>query len=252
MRKFLTEKRIMVLLAIFVMLAFAVSIFSAFRAFNLSPGEQVIIPGGAVVAKPTNNIADVSISSDGFLILKYEDGTERQAGYILQKGERGDDGQGLGPTDAQVAAAVAAYCTTDGRCDPKSPSATQVALAVSEYCSSRGECKGPSGNDGGTGATGATGNNGVDGQNATPEQIMAAVQQYCSNNNCQGPKGDAGSIGPDGQSPVMNCVIRDESGVDRQYVAWKYSTEADTEYRDLYLLPVWAQGSDCVDLSGTA
>ena len=247
MIRFFSERRAYFLLEALVILALLFSGYSAYKAMTLKPGEQATISGGTTVSKPSNNIADVSITDDGYLLLKYEDGTQRQAGYILQKGEKGDDGQCIGPTDAQVAAAVASYCTTNGRCDPKSPSAAQVALAVSEYCSTRGECQGPDGNDGNDGATGATG---PAGQNATPEQIMSAVQQYCSDGRCRGPQGETGIAGANGKDPVMNCVIRQTNGLQTQYVAWKYSTEANSAYRDLYQLPVWAQGSDCVDLTG--
>lgn len=242
MKKLLTEKRILVTLGILIILAFGFSLFTAIRSFTLSPGEQVVTSGGITVTKPTNNITDAKLRDDGILIVQYEDGTTREVGYIV--GPRGESGQSIAPSEAQIAAAVVAYCTTNNRCDAKAPSAEQVATAVSNYCSGRNNCVGA------TGSTGATGATGADGQNATTEQVMAAVQQYCANGRCTGPQGVQGVAGTNGQDPVMSCVIRQASGgINRQYVAWKYSTEADSLYRNLYLLPTWAQGENCIDLT---
>ena len=241
MMKIFTQKRIMIILGILVFLAFIFSAGTAYRTFNLSPGEEVVTSGGITVAKPTNNIKDARLNDRGFLVVEYEDGTTREVGYIV--GPRGESGSSIAPTEAQVAAAVVSYCTTNGRCDPRSPSAEQVAIAVSDYCSTRNNCTGP------TGATGSNGANGQDGQSATTEQIMLAVQNYCADGRCTGPTGSQGLPGANGQDPVMSCVIREANGIDRQYVAWRYAVEPDTAYKDLYLLPVWAQGSNCVDLT---
>lgn len=39
---------------------------------------------------------------------------------------------------------------------------------------------------------------GANGQNATPEQIAAAVADYCADGRCRGPQGEAGPAGPAG------------------------------------------------------
>lgn len=231
----------MIGMTVAVFLAFIFSAFTAYRSLNLSPGEEVVTSGGITVAKPTNNIKDARLNDKGFLVVEYEDGTTREVGYII--GPRGESGSSVAPTEAQIAAAVLDYCTTNGRCNPRSPSAEQVAIAVSDYCSTRNACAGP---------TGATGNTGSQGQNATSEQVMLAVQNYCADGRCTGPSGPAGiagTNGTNGQDPVLSCVIREVNGIDRQYVAWRYSSEPNSAYKDLYILPVWAQGSDCVDLT---
>lgn len=63
----------------------------------------------------------------------------------------------------------------------------------------------------------------------------------------QGPKGDtgatgaAGSNGVNGLSPEIACVVRTVTTVQTKYVAWKYTTEDNSKWRDLYKLPVWAE-----------
>lgn len=83
--------------------------------------------------------------------------------------------------------------------------------------------KGDKGDKGDTGATGAPGADGANGTN-----------------------------GVDGRDPVLSCVVRTTNGLRTQYVAWKYATEADAAYRNLYKLPTWAQGENCVDLTAGA
>ncbi len=106
------------------------------------------------------------------------------------------------PTAAQVAAAVADYCTF-GRCkgdDGASPTATQLNAAVSRYCAP-GRCQGKDGADGADGANGATGADGQDGTQGpgpTDQQIADAVAAYCSAGNCRGAEGPPGAPGQDG------------------------------------------------------
>jgi len=235
MRKFLTEKRILIGLSFLILLAFLFRSFTLFKSLNLQPGEEVIAPGGITVIKPSNNIVDATLDNSGILTVKYEDGTTKQVGYVTgPRGDRGEAGEGLPPTQAQIAAAVLDYCTTNNRCDAKEPTPSQVATAVSNYCAANNQCKGDKGDTGTAGANGSNGTNGADGQSPTTEQIMAAVADYCStNNNCKGEQGVQGVPGNNGQ-----------------FVAWKYATEALSAYRDLYEIPVLAQGQNCVDLRG--
>ena len=62
-------------MTVLVFLAFLFSAFTAYRTFNLSPGEEVVTSGGITVAKPTNNIKDARLNDRGFLVVEYEDGT---------------------------------------------------------------------------------------------------------------------------------------------------------------------------------
>ena len=237
MRKLLNERRVLIILAVLVMLGFIFTTLTAIRAFTLEPGQEVTTSGGITIAKPSNNITDATLRPDGVLVVKYEDGSVKEVGYIL--GQNGKDGESISPTQAQIAVAVADYCTTNNRCDAKSPTVDQVALAVATYCSTRNEC---------IGATGATGTSGTNGTNATPEQIFAAVTEYCADGRCRGPQGEQGIqglAGIDGQDPVLGCVVRNN----QEYVAWKYATEANSAYRDLYQLPPLAQGQNCIEPS---
>lgn len=104
---------------------------------------------------------------------------------------------GPGPSSAQVAAAVAAYCT-GGRCAGKGPTAAQVAAAVSAYCSKRTDCTGPSG------SRGEQGIEGKQGPPPTGDQVASAVAQYCGQETkpCRGDDGAdstvPGPVGPSG------------------------------------------------------
>lgn len=252
MRKLLTERTILVIAGILILLGFIFSTITAVRTFTLKPGEETVISGGTTVKKPTNNIVDASLSDDGYLIVKYEDGTTKQVGYIL--GEKGDKGDSIPPTQAQIAIAVTNYCQENNRCDAKAPTPEQVAAAVTSYCSTRNGCAGPAGQ------------NGADGQNVTDAQVMAAVSQYCSSSEtkCKGATGATGAkgdTGAAGESPVMSCVIRkgtDSLGVpnDVYYVAWAYKTtnpdNKTWDWKNLYKIPSQDRPTptqdNCVDL----
>lgn len=141
-------------------------------------------------------------------------------------GPAGDVGdQGPGPSNAQVALAVANFCSGNN-CDGPGPSATQVAQAVTLFCNANGECRGPEGAPGAPGqnATGAPGPSGVPGADATgapgapgaagpdgpqgppptDQQVADAVNNFCSTrNNCQGPEGPQGPQGPPGVVDVV-------------------------------------------------
>lgn len=247
--KILTEKRAIITMFVLVTVALLLSSIIAFKTFTLEPGQEVVAPGGITVAKPTNNIIDATLNSNGYLIVKYEDGSTREVGYIVgQKGEKGDSGPSVAPTQAQIAIAVSDYCNQNNRCDAKSPSLEQVATAVTSYCSVRSSCQGIKGSDG---------SSGQNGQNATAEQIANAVSSYCSDGRCKGATGEPGASGAagangangaDGQNPIISCVTREVNNVSRQYIAWKYATENNDAYKDLYLLPTWAQGNSCITL----
>jgi hypothetical protein len=108
--------------------------------------------------------------------------------------------RGPGPSDAQVAAAVASYCQVSRSCGGKLPTAQQVAAAVSSYCRG-GACvghAGPAGRPGVAGAAGAPGSPGETGPAPTTAEIAAAVTAYCSGGRCTGPTGPAGSTGSTG------------------------------------------------------
>lgn len=227
------QTRIIYILTALLLLGFIFVGYTSWRILTQKPGESTVTSGGITVAKPSNNVKDATIGDDGYLTLIYEDGTERRVGAVVGlQGQPGNQGEpGRSPTQAEIALAVINYCS-DGKCDAKSPTADQVATAVFNYCTTRNSCKGD------TGATGAAG------ASVTTDQVMAAVTQYCSDGRCVGPTGSAGTPGADGKSAVMACVTRD----DGSYVAWKYETEANAAYRNLYKIPPFGNGSDCIDL----
>lgn len=102
---------------------------------------------------------------------------------------------------------------------PRGLSAYQVATAngfagtQSEWLASLIGLKGDKGDKGDTGATGAT-----------------------------------GAAGTNGLTPEIACVIRTTNSLATRYAAWKYTTEARTEWRDLYKLPTWAECTNPIDL----
>lgn len=84
----------------------------------------------------------------------------------------------LGPSDAQVRAAVRVICADEqSMC---SPTPAQVKVAVAAICAG-GACRGEPGRDAETPA------DGQDGQDATDAQVDAAVARYCGEDNCRGP-----------------------------------------------------------------
>lgn len=86
---------------------------------------------------------------------------------------------GAPASDAQVRAAVAGYFAAHPVTNGKTPSAVDIAAAVANYLSAHPPAAGPAGQD------------------ATPDQVAAAVQSYLSNPQVQdqlrGPKGAAGA-----------------------------------------------------------
>lgn len=96
---------------------------------------------------------------------------------------------GPAPTQAQVAAAVAAYCS-GGACVGR-PTQAQVAAAVAQYCV-RGRCTGPAGADGQDGVPGERG------PGPSDAQVAQAVAAFCSDGRCRGPQGEKGPAGADG------------------------------------------------------
>lgn len=78
----------------------------------------------------------------------------RVCAAISCQGEKGDPGKdGAGPSDEQVQAQVADYCGRNNGCRPTT---AEVAAAVEAYCNSEGApCRGIPGQPGEPGATGA-------------------------------------------------------------------------------------------------
>lgn len=126
-------------------------------------------------------------------------------------GARGATGaRGPGPTDAEMDAAVARYCTLHAGCTGV-PSQPQVRAAVRAFCAA-GACRGVKGATGSTGARGASGASGQPGATGpsgatgpqgpgpTDTQIATAVAAYCSaHGGCTGPAGPKGDTGDTGR-----------------------------------------------------
>lgn len=164
-----------------------------------------------IKAACTTNPAQVRALLGTDACTKAKEITERPAaekgdpGAVGPSGAPGRPGPagrpGPGPSTAQVATAVTAYCS-GGRCAGKSPTPAQVAAAVAAYCASKGECAGP------TGTQGEQGSEGKQGPPPTDAQVAAAVTQYCgqetspcrgadgADSTVPGPAGPAGPAGP--------------------------------------------------------
>lgn len=179
-------------------------------------------------------VKSVLTDSAGDLLITYTDGTVQNAGRVV-----GRDGNGQAPTQSQISAALIEYCA-NGRCDSKAPTQQQIIDALNIYCAN-GVCRGPAG----AAAVPITG-----------DQIAAAVASYCSTGVCRGEdgqsvkgdkgdQGDPGATGANGESTLISCVSRSTT----RFVAWKYVSEPDQSYRDLYKLPIWAECTNPIAIS---
>lgn len=157
-----------------------------------------------------NLAAEVQAACDDATLKKELNGlglcdSADKAAEVIQEGPQGKTGEtGPPPTAAQVLLAVQSYCG-GGACTPSGPTQGQVNAAVARFCSGD-QCQGLPGEDatgepgedatgepGPGGATGPAGPEGQQGPGPSAEQIKAAVNTYCGeNNNCQGPSGPAG------------------------------------------------------------
>lgn len=222
------------LISVIGILAFLIMLGAAMW-LNLAHREEEPVPTSIAISKPAapREVASIVTDDLGNLIITYSDGSTQNAGRV--KGDNGKDGQV--PSTAQLSTAVYEYCQ-DGRCDAKKPTQEDILLALSVYCGKNG-CKG------------------VDAQPVTAEQISVAVANYCSDGRCKGAAGSNGATGATGaagqnaDSTIINCVVRTTNNIATNYVAWKYSLEANTAYRNIYKLPVWATCDNQIDLRST-
>lgn len=141
--------------------------------------------------KPTSSLLPAPIPQDRSPSTNPRLVTASRRGAKGDTGGRGATGgtgpSGPGPSDKQVEAAVARYCSTNVCGRP--PTAQQVAAAVSE-CASRGECRGPAG---------AAGSAGEAGRPPTSDEVAGAVAEYClARGFCMGLPGRPGKDGKDG------------------------------------------------------
>ena len=95
----------------------------------------------------------------------------------VEPGEPQQGGSVAEATDAQVVAAVSVICT--GVQSPCKPSQAQIKTALKVMCG--GSCRGKAGQDA------KPPKDGTDGQNATDEQIDAAIARHCAEDGCRGP-----------------------------------------------------------------
>lgn len=239
------KEKLLKILSIMMILSLIFSGYTIYRVLTLKPGQAVTISGGTKVEKPVTNITNAQIDKDGNLVLTYSDGEARNVGSIV--GSNGKDGaDGKTPTNSEITLAIKTYCLTNKCSD--NPTSAQVMSAVAAYCSG-GIC------------------NGTNGKNASDEQIATAVAKYCAAGRCKGDTGAMGATGAtgaagangvngvdgkdgkdgkDGASPQLSCVnIKDNSGNQTSWVAWKYEGEANSAYRRLYKI---AGDSNCINI----
>lgn len=210
------------ILAFIVMLAGAMYL-------NFTHRAETPVTTSIAVSKPDapREVSTIITDASGYLIITYSDGSTQNAGRV--KGDKGVDGQV--PTSAQMAAAILDYCL-NGTCDAKAPTQGDILSAIGVYCQTN-TCRGK------------------DAKPVTPEQIAVAVTNYCADGRCVGATGATGLNGTNGKNadPTMiSCVIRKTNNVDTRYVAWKYTLEPVTAYRDIYKLPSWSECNQPIDL----
>lgn len=150
--------------------------------------------------------ANASLSAAGLPTVQVPTSAAAPTATVTITGPQGSAGNtGPGPTDAQVAAAVVAFCEFHSCSSP--PTSSDVASAVAAYCASHSGCVGPAGPQG------------ASGKDATTDQIAASVQAYCAANNaCQGPAGVQGPPGATGpEIPSFTFTIHGALG-DTTYI----------------------------------
>lgn len=229
----LQRDKLLKVLSLMMVLSLAFSGYTLFKSLTLQPGQSVTISGGAKVEKPVTSITNAQVDKNGDLVVYYSSGESRNVGQVL--GSNGKDGRT--PSNSEIQVAVKAYCSTN-KCS-ESPTSAQVMTAVASYCDSS-KCKG------------------TDGKSASDDQVALAVAKYCASGKCKGDTGAAGADGAngtngingqngaDGKSPILNCVnIKDNSGNQTSWVAWKYDGEDNSAYRRMYKI---AGDSSCINI----
>nr|DAK14774.1 MAG TPA: hypothetical protein [Caudoviricetes sp.] len=229
----LQRDKLLKILSLMMVLSLVFSGYTLFKSLTLKPGQSVTISGGAKVEKPVTSITNAQVDKNGDLVVYYSSGESRNVGQVL--GSNGKDGRT--PSNSEIQVAVKAYCSTN-KCS-ESPTSAQVMSAVASYCDSS-KCKG------------------TDGKSASDDQVALAVAKYCASGKCKGDTGAAGvdgangtngvngQNGADGKSPILNCVnIKDNSGNQTSWVAWKYDGEDNSAYRRMYKI---AGDSSCINI----
>lgn len=229
----LQRDKLLKILSLMMVLSLVFSGYTLFRSLTLKPGQSVTISGGTKVEKPVTSITNAQVDNNGDLVIYYSSGESRNVGQVL--GSNGRDGRT--PSNGEIQVAVKAYCLTN-RCS-ESPTSAQVMSAVASYCDGS-KCKG------------------ADGKSASDDQVAVAVAKYCASGKCKGDTGAAGvdgvngtngvngQNGADGKSPILNCVnIKDNSGNQTSWVAWKYDGEDNSTYRRVYKIN---GNSSCINI----
>ena len=229
----LQRDKLLKVLSLMMVLSLVFSGYTLFKSLTLQPGQSVTISGGTKVEKPVTSITNAQVDKNGDLVVYYSSGESRNVGQVL--GSNGRDGRT--PSYSEIRVAVKAYFSTN-ECS-EYPTSAQVMSAVASYCDGS-KCKG------------------TDGKSASDDQVALAVAKYCASGKCKGDTGAAGvdgangtngvngQNGADGKSPILNCVnIKDTSGNQTSWVAWKYETEQDSAYRRMYKI---AGDSSCINI----
>ena len=229
----LQRDKLLKILSLMIVLSLVFSGYTLFKSLTLQPGQSVTISGGAKVEKPVTSITNAQVDKNGDLVVYYSSGESRNVGQVL--GSNGRDGKT--PSSSEIQVAVKAYCSTN-KCS-EYPTSAQVMTAVASYCDSS-KCKG------------------TDGKSASDDQVALAVAKYCASGKCKGDTGEAGANGTNGingtngadgvngKSPILNCVnIKDNSGNQTSWVAWKYDGEDNSAYRRMYKI---AGDSTCINI----
>lgn len=229
----LQRDKLLKILSLMMVLSLTFSGYTLFKSLTLQPGQSVTISGGTKVEKPVTSITNAQVDKNGDLVVYYSSGESRNVGQVL--GSNGKDGKT--PSSSEIQVAVKAYCSTN-KCS-ESPTSAQAMSAVASYCADN-KCKG------------------TDGKSVSDDQVALAVAKYCASGKCKGDTGEAGANGTNGingtngtdgvngKSPILNCVnIKDNSGNQTSWVAWKYDGEDNSTYRRMYKI---TGDSTCINI----
>lgn len=111
------------------------------------------------------------------------------------------------PSFEQVLSAVQTYLLANPPPSGRAPTDAEVAAAVVAFCGANNGCRGLVGASGALGDTGPEGLQGAPGEPPSDAQVLAAVQAYCdAHGGCAGPAGPSVDVcdPPPGYNPLID------------------------------------------------
>lgn len=159
-----------------------------------------------------------SLRRDGLALADQVRGLGATPVVTPQPGATGATGatgkRGVGPTQAQVAAAVSEYLRAHPPPRGRAPTMAELLTAVTGYLQEHPPAAGPSGAAGQDGTNGRDGVDGKDGPPPTAEQIRAAVEEYLAAHPLACPNGyhleETTVVTATGPQPAAVCIRNQE------------------------------------------